>query len=230
MKTANAKFAGLALAALLGTTAAATASAQTVEGNVALTSDYIFRGVTQTDGGPAISGGFDVAGDSGLYAGVWGSSVDFGDDTTMELDLYGGYATTLGSWDLDIGGIFYGYPDSPSAGGDQNFWEFYAGVGHALGPLAWDAKLSWSPDFYLESGSATYLETGLAYEFPAGVAIDARIAASTFDDLPAADYEDYQIGVSGTVLQTLGWDVRYHSLSDGGDDSFVFTISQSFGG
>tara|TARA_R110002072_G_scaffold156566_8_gene307086 strand:+ start:702 stop:1394 length:693 start_codon:yes stop_codon:yes gene_type:complete len=230
MKTANAKFAGLALATLLGTTATATASAQDVEGNIALTSNYIYRGVSQTDGGPAISGGFDVADDSGLYAGVWGSSVDFGDDTTMELDLYGGYATTLGSWDLDIGGIFYGYPDSPSAGGDQNFWEIYAGVGHALGPLAWDAKLSWSPDFYLESGPATYIETGLTYEFAAGIAIDARIGASSFDDVPAADYEDYQIGVSGTILETLGWDVRYHALSDDGDDSVVLTISQSFGG
>ncbi|WP_417484535.1 TorF family putative porin [Maricaulis salignorans] len=230
MKTANAKFAGLALAALLGTAAATTASAQTVEGNVALTSDYIFRGVTQTDGGPAISGGFDVADDSGLYAGIWGSSVDFGDDTTMELDLYGGYATTLGSWDIDVGGIFYGYPDSPSAGGDQNFWEFYAGVGHALGPVAWDAKLSWSPDFYLESGPAAYIETGLAYEFAAGVALDARIGASRFDDIPAADYEDYQIGISGTAFDTVSWDARYHALSDDGDDSFVFTISQSFGG
>ncbi|WP_417494105.1 TorF family putative porin [Maricaulis sp.] len=230
MKNMTPKLASLALAALLGSTAAATASAQDIEGNVALTSNYIFRGVTQTDNGPAISGGFDFADESGIYAGVWGSSVDFGDDTTMELDLYGGYAFTAGTWDLDFGAIYYGYPDSPSAGGEQNFWEFYGAVGHALGPLAWDAKVSYSPDFYLESGPATYLETGLAYEFPAGVTVDARIGASTFDDLSGADYEDYQLGLSGTAFENVGWDVRYHKLSDDGDDSFVFTISQSFGG
>jgi len=230
MKKIPTKFAMLSLAALMSTTAAATASAQSIEGNVALTTNYIYRGVTQSDEGPAISGGFDYAAESGLYAGVWGSSVDFGDDTTMELDIYGGYAFTAGAWDLDFGAIYYGYPDSPSVGGDQNFWEFYGGVGHALGPFDWDAKLSWSPDFYMESGSATYIETGLAYEFPAGVSVDARIGASSFDDFPASDYEDYQIGVSGTVFENVGWDLRYHALSDDGDDSIVFSVSQSFGG
>tara|TARA_R110000868_G_scaffold63499_1_gene191566 strand:+ start:1573 stop:2265 length:693 start_codon:yes stop_codon:yes gene_type:complete len=230
MKSITSKFAVLSLAVLLSTTAAAAVSAQSIEGNVALSTDYIYRGVTQTDNGPAISGGFDLAAESGLYAGVWASSVDFGDDTTMEIDVYGGYAFTAAGWDLDFGALYYGYPDSPSVGGDQNFWEFYAGVGHAIGVLAWDAKVSWSPDFYMESGAATYLETGLGYEFPAGISVDARIGASRFDDVPAADYEDYQLGVSGTVFETLGWDLRYHALSDDGDDTLVFSISQSFGG
>ncbi|MGK0266223.1 MAG: hypothetical protein ACI82N_000467 [Maricaulis sp.] len=230
MKSVTTKFATLSLAVLLSTTAAAAVSAQSIEGNVALSTNYIYRGISQTDDGPAISGGFDYAAESGLYAGVWASSVDFGDDTTMEMDVYGGYAFTAGSWDLDFGALYYGYPDSPSAGGDQNFWELYAGVGHALGPLAWDAKVSWSPDFYMESGPATYIETGLGYEFAAGVSVDARMAASRFDDFPGADYEDYQLGISGTMFENVGWDLRYHALSDDGDDSFVFSISQSFGG
>ena len=77
MKT---KILALGLAACCFT---APVAAQEVTGNVALTTDYIFRGVTQTDGGPAISGGFDVDAD-GFYVGVWGSSVDFSDDTTMD--------------------------------------------------------------------------------------------------------------------------------------------------
>jgi uncharacterized protein (TIGR02001 family) len=224
------KIATLSLAALLATTAAATASAQSIEGNVALSTNYIYRGITQTDDGPAISGGFDFADESGIYAGVWASSVDFGDDTTMEIDVYGGYAWSVEGWDLDIGALYYGYPDSPSAGGDQNFWEFYGGVGHALGPLAWDAKVSWSPDFYAESGPAVYFETGLAMDVREGISVDGRIGVSRFDDVPAADYEDYQIGVSGTVFENVGWDLRYHKLSDDGDDSIVFSVSQSFGG
>lgn len=228
LNTSGLKTAALALAILAGTATAA--SAQSIEGNVALGSDYIFRGVTQTDNGPAISGGFDLSTESGFYAGVWGSSVDFSDDTTMELDLYGGYAFTAGTWDLDFGGIYYGYPDSPSVGGDQNFWEFYGAAGHALGPFDWDVKVSWSPDFYMESGSALYYETGLGYEFPAGITVDARVGASRFDDVPGGDYEDYQLGVAGTVFENIGWDLRYHALSDDGDDSIVFTVSQSFGG
>ena len=224
------KIATLSLAALLATTAAATASAQTIEGNVALSTNYIYRGITQTDDGPAISGGFDFADESGIYAGVWASSVDFGDDTTMELDVYGGYAWSVDGWDLDVGALYYGYPDSPSVGGDQNFWEFYGGAGHAIGQLAWDAKVSWSPDFYAESGPAFYFESGVSMEVLEGITVDGHIGVSRFDDVPAADYEDYQIGVSGTVFENVGWDLRYHKLSDDGDDAFVFSVSQSFGG
>jgi uncharacterized protein (TIGR02001 family) len=209
--------------------ASSPAIGQQVQGNVSLATDYIFRGVTQTDNGPAISGGFDIEGD-GFYAGVWGSSVDFSDDTTMELDLYGGFTTSAGGFDLDLGGIYYAYPDSPSAGGDQNFVELYGGVSRQLGLVAWDAKLSWSPDFYLESGSAWYLETGGGIEVAGGIVVDARIGVSRFEDMPAADYEDYQIGISGAVFESVGWDLRYHDVSGGGDDALVFSISQSFGG
>lgn len=223
MKT---KILALGLAACCFT---APVAAQEITGNVALTTDYIFRGITQTDGGPAISGGFDVEAE-GFYVGVWGSSVDFSDDTTMELDLYGGYAFSGAGFDWDIGVIYYAYPDSPSAGGDQNFVEFYGGIGREFGPVAWDAKASYSPEFYGEIGQAWYLETGIGMEVVDGISVDGRIGASQFDDLPAADYEDYQIGVSGTVFDNVGWDLRYHDLSDGGDDSIVLSFSQSFGG
>ena len=62
-----------------------------------------------------------------------------------------------------------------------------------------------------------------------GISVDGRIGASRFDDVPGADYEDYQLGVSGTVFGNVGWDLRYHDLSDGGDESLVVTFSQSFG-
>ena len=76
------------------------ASAVSVSGNIALTSDYIWRGMTQSAGGPAVAGGFDLSTDSGFYIGTWGSSVQFSDgtavDTTeLELDVYLGYSTCL---------------------------------------------------------------------------------------------------------------------------------------
>ena len=220
------KLAALALA-FAGVSAPVAAQ---VEGNVTLSTNYVFRGITQTDDGPAISGGFDVATEDGFYAGVWGSSVDFSDGTTMELDLYGGYAFAAGGFDWDVGLIYYAYPDSPEYFGEsQDFLEIYGGVGRSFEAVSWDAKLSYSDDFYLGTGPAWYLETGLGIELVEGITADARIGASVFDDLPGADYEDWQLGLSGEFVG-VGWDLRYHDTSDFFGDAFVFSISQSFGG
>ena len=63
------------------------ASAATIEANVGIASDYVFRGFSQTDEEPAISGGFDYGFDNGFYLGTWASNVNFGDDASMEWDL-----------------------------------------------------------------------------------------------------------------------------------------------
>ena len=67
-------------------------------------SDYLFNGVSQTQEDPAIQASFDWAGDTGWYAGVWGSNVDFGEDTNIEFDGYVGYYTALNDvLNLDVG-------------------------------------------------------------------------------------------------------------------------------
>lgn len=207
----------------------ATAHAQEIVGNVGLTTNYVFRGITQTDDGPAVSGGFDYE-NSGFYAGIWASSVDFGDDTTLEVDFYGGYAFSAGGLDWDVGAIYYAYPDSPELGGNsQDFLELYGAVAKDFGSFALDGKLSWSDDFYAGTGTAIYIEAGIAIPLTDDVAFDARIGSSQFDDLTGADYEDWQLGLSGEVAG-IGWDLRYHDTSDFYGDAFVFSISQSFGG
>ena len=215
---------------VLMSASAPTAFADGVEGNVALSSNYVFRGITQTADGPAVSGGFDWAAETGFYAGTWASSVDFGDDTTMEIDFYGGYAFSAGGFDFDLGGIYYAYPDSPQvAGEDQDFLEFYAGGSRSFGALTFDAKLSYSEDFYAGTGQAFYTEAGVAFALNDSLSLDARIGSSRFEDLSGADYDDWQLGLSGEALG-LGWDVRFHDTSDFFGDAFVFSISQSFGG
>ncbi|MGD8932676.1 MAG: TorF family putative porin, partial [Chromatiales bacterium] len=97
--------------ALLGLSSTAFAE---VSMNLGVTSNYVWRGVTQTDDKPAISGGVDWSGDSGLYAGAWASNVDFGSccETTYELDLYGGYKGEISDFGYDAGLIYYTYdPD-----------------------------------------------------------------------------------------------------------------------
>ncbi len=73
--------------------------------NVGVTSNYIWRGISQTDDAAAVSGGLDWSGASGLYAGTWVSNVDFGAccETSYELDLYGGFANEVGDFGYDVG-------------------------------------------------------------------------------------------------------------------------------
>ncbi|MCL7750512.1 TorF family putative porin [Guyparkeria hydrothermalis] len=102
-------------------------AAAEVSANVGVVSNYFFRGVTQTDDGAAVQGGLDYAHDSGFYAGTWASTVDFGDGTSYELDLYAGYGGSIGDLGYDVGYIYYAYPD----GDDLDFGEIYGSLSYS---------------------------------------------------------------------------------------------------
>jgi len=99
----------LGVTALCGGSALADdASGVSFSGNIALTTDYVFRGISQSDNTVAVSGGFDAT--AGIfYAGTWASSVSF---APMEWDLYAGITPTLGAVSTDIGIIAYLYPSA----------------------------------------------------------------------------------------------------------------------
>ena len=117
----------------------------TVTGGVTLTSDYRFRGTTQTNEDPAIQGTVNLNHSSGLYAGVWASSIDGGLDGStpaltgygdVEIDLYGGYTKTLNNGlGFDIGLLYYYYADG-AKGLNTDFFEPYASVSYTIGPVA----------------------------------------------------------------------------------------------
>lgn len=85
--------------------------------NIGATSNYVWRGATQTDDNSAISGGIDWNGESGFYLGTWASNVKFGNDASgeVELDLYGGYGGSVGDFSYQAGVIDYAYPNTPNA-------------------------------------------------------------------------------------------------------------------
>ena len=91
-----------------------------VSANVSFATDYIWRGMTQTGGDPAISGGFDYANDGGFYAGIWGSNVGFSEDENglgagSELDFYFGYGfETEAGLGIDISYVDFMYPGATS--------------------------------------------------------------------------------------------------------------------
>ncbi|MBJ7494293.1 MAG: hypothetical protein JHC77_04610, partial [Opitutales bacterium] len=112
--------------------AVAPASAWTQSGNLALSSNYIWRGVSQNDDKVALQGGFDVAHTSGLSAGVWASNIQqkfSAKDANLELDIYANYGFKVSNIDLSVGYIAYIYQGiSANNFSELNIAATYAGV------------------------------------------------------------------------------------------------------
>ena len=95
-------------------------------GSVLLISDYLYRGISQTDEGPALQGSLTLATESGWYASAWGSNIKFGQGS-MELDILAGWTGALNdSWNVDVGVMQYRYPKGDNAVDEFNFYEGYA--------------------------------------------------------------------------------------------------------
>ena len=196
-------------------------------GNVTLTSNYVFRGITQTDEGPAVQGGFDFASDS-FYVGTWASAIDYDDGTSAEIDLYAGWTPTVGVFDLDIGAIYYYYPDAPDDP-EQNFVEGYAGGSTTLGEfLDVGASVAYSPEFYGETGQAFYYAASAGVPLGEFFGIDATVGYSSGDeDEGFTDYTDWSVGLTTSVA---GFDLDFRYIDtdlDAVDESFVVSVSRA---
>ncbi len=207
-------------------------SANEVEANIALSTDYVFRGFSQTDENPAISGGFDYAFDSGFYLGTWASNVDFGDDTSTEIDLYVGYAFDLTDFiSLDLSAVQFIYPDETDS---LNYEEYIASLGFG------DASVGvvYSPEYLGFDTSAVILNAGYSLGVTDSISLDFNVGYTKLDDETKGliyegsdDYLDYSIGLTvpfgGVDLSLVGYgtDVSDEKLAD---DRAVFSISKSF--
>jgi len=122
--------------------AAAPASPHTFTGNVGLFSQYVFRGLSQTNEDPAVQGGLDYSHSSGLYAGTWASNISWLKDSglynssSMEWDFYGGFKGNIGPSDFtyDVGTLYYYYPGSENTAANPlnvkaDTWEIYGALG-----------------------------------------------------------------------------------------------------
>lgn len=213
--------------------AATSASASEISGNVSLATDYVWRGVSQTNETAAVSGGFDFSDDSGIYAGVWGSNIQFAGG--LESDWYFGYGGSI-SEDLsyDVGYIYYAYPhqaDLDGAGGpDANFQEVNGNISYK----GFSAGISYSNDFSYESGSGTYLQAGYDLSLPSEFGLSFHVGKTKVSDINW-DYLDYSIGLSksaaGLDFSLTWYDTDMSKAECGGSDicdsRVVFGIGKS---
>ncbi|HEX8470966.1 MAG TPA: TorF family putative porin [Brevundimonas sp.] len=198
--------AGAAALALLASAGAASAQDVAVTANLAVTSDYVFRGFSQTDENPAVQGGFDITKGS-FYVGAWASNVDFNDSTDAEVDLYGGYRTEVSGFAVDVGLIGYGYVSSPE-GSNYPYLEAKLAVSRAIGPVTAGAAVYYSPDFFGADDKATYVEANLAYSPITNLTLSGAVGEQFLD--VSDDYVTWNVGATYAFAGTpLALDVRY---------------------
>ncbi|ESQ94310.1 TorF family putative porin [Asticcacaulis benevestitus] len=208
--------AAVAISALFAGGAASAQEAGKLSYNLAVTSNYVWRGVTQTDDNAALQGGVDYKKGT-FYAGVWGSNVDFpyGDGkASTEVDLYMGLTPSVGDFNFDFGAIAYTYP---SSGGDT-ISELKAAVSHSMGKGA--------------IGAAIYLDTETLeepyYEVNASYPISDKWSVSgALGQYEAYGYTTKNIGVTYAINSTLGLDLRWADASKQ-PSTFAATLKAAF--
>lgn len=210
---------GVLLAPALGL---AQDSPHTLTGNVGLYSQYIFRGLAQTNEEPALQGGFDYSHASGFYLGTWGSNVSWLRDGgtyngggSLELDFYGGFKNQIGNTGIgyDVGLLYYWYPGdqittTPVATPDADTLELYLGGSWKWFSVKYSYSLNDETFGVLDSDGTWYLDLGVTYPVgDTGITLGAHWGTQKFegrdprnvggasnDDLYS--YDDWRISVA----------------------------------
>ena len=214
-------------AAALAVTAVGSAQAGSLSGNVAMTNNYIFRGVTQTSDEAAVQGGLDWENGSGVYLGTWISNLSSGNG--YEWDLYGGYRFKVQEFDLDVGFISYEYPVA-----NDYYRELYVAASWQMlsfgANLTVDAK---TDNDGLDSGDL-YIYVGADFEGPNGLGYGVLVGNYDFDsNIRIANgglIEDYT-HVRGYLSKgDFSFAVEKNDLPGTGNDELRLTVSwgQSF--
>jgi uncharacterized protein (TIGR02001 family) len=206
-------------------------------GGLTFTTDYVFRGISQSNEEPTVQGNIDWADPAlGLYLGVWGSGVDLA-ESSSEFDFYAGIAKEYAGIDWKFGGIYYLYPGADS-NDDYDYWEAMISATYDFEVLAATAGLNYSPDFFAGSGDAVYASIGATIPLNDSFSLDTGYAYQWIDDNTAFGSPDYGTWSLGLTYAVKGFNLnlRYHDTdldepsecSDGCGERVVFSISRPF--
>lgn len=192
----------LALASL-GATSARAEDAKPdneVSFNAAVTTDYRYRGISQTRLKPALQGGADyVNNPSGFYAGTWLSTIkwvkDAGGDGNIEWDIYGGKKGEIAPGiSYDVGGLYYFYP-SNSLAVSANTFELYGQLGYGPGYIKYSHSTTNLFGFSDSKGSG-YLDIGANVEISTGLVLNLHAGHQRVKNNSGSSYTDYKVGVT----------------------------------
>jgi uncharacterized protein (TIGR02001 family) len=192
---------------------------------VTLTSDYRFRGVSNSDRGAAAQGYVQYDHASGFFGNVWFSTIDFNDeptyDSSIEVDLTAGYNYAFSEQTTGtVKAIYYWYADADTPAGmpDYDYFELAAGISHDFGEASVSGEIAWSPDYFAEVGDSVALTGGVSYPvmesflfFDGGLEASGHVGYQWIDDNAAAlipDYFFYDIGATaswGIISVDLRW-------------------------
>ena len=201
------------------------------EANVTLSSDYSFRGVSQTGLDPAIQGGFDIALDNGFAIGTWASNVNFNSETSMELDLYASWTSdTIGDlFTVSASIIRFEYP---SEGDILDYMEYSIGIN------AWNASfgLNFSNEYFGANGpSFVYPFVGVSWEQEDQFSVAAQVGWSRVDSEdffgPGEDsYMDASLSITVPIaeLEVTGSLVGSTLDDPIAEFRFILSIGKSF--
>lgn len=206
-------------------------------GSLALTSDYLFRGITQSNEEPALQGGLEYAHESGFYAGTWGSSIswlsdaDPGVSSQVEIDGYAGWRGSFGDSGVgfDVGALTYWYPgDYPPGFTDPDTTEVYLGIGY--GPFTAKYSHAVTDLFGLpDSAGSSALDLSANWEFVPSWTLGAAVGKQWAEGYDGADYAYWKVGVGKAFDNgfSLAAVLNDNDLI-GPDETFTFTVTRGF--
>jgi uncharacterized protein (TIGR02001 family) len=183
--------------------------------SLAATSDYVWRGSSQSDENPTGQAGLTFNIPGGFYAGAWASGVDFGGNKPdFEVDYFVGYNVDFSdSVNFDVMVNRYTYPDAA----ELNFAELITKTTFAEN---YSLTVAYTDDFGGTDASGLYFAGGASFGLPNDYSIDLSLGRNTFDDeVGYEDYTDWSVGVSkswGMVSASLG----YYGTDGNGRDNF----------
>jgi uncharacterized protein (TIGR02001 family) len=229
---------GAALATALAVPAQAGDNKIALSATTVFTTDYIFRGVSNSNENPAAQPEFDLT--YGMfYAGIWGSNVDFGgaigpggkvkDVATIEIDYYAGITPKWKGITFNIAGLYYTYPGAFDPAGEFDYFELKTGASYTFGEkLTLGVINYWSPDYFGEVGDSDAIEGSIAYAFSGKLfnffspSISGGVGYWWFDEL-TTDYTYWNAGLTLGFMEHWSADVRYYDTDLSETGCFTFT-------